>query len=1439
MAATAMAGVSAGAAEAAFAPLSTFGTGGSGEGQFDQVSGVAVDAAGNVYVGDSHEHHRVVVFKPNGSFAKTIGGGEGLAEAGETPDPRAIALGPEGNLYVDEEGDYRIDVFKTDGTFLRGFGKAVKKGDAPSVGVDVCTTETGCQAGTPGAGAGAMMVTTAIAIDSAGRVFVADPTNRRVDVFSEAGAFEFAFGAEVGGGAGENICTSSCVAGKPTAALSGFVDPEGVATSESRLYIVDNGNERISAFSFAGAPEFVFGANVGGPGVNTCSTICGAGTAGSGAGQLNGPFGAAVGIDGNLYVTDGFNLRVDVFSAAGAFQRAFGQAVVAGDNTTTGPFDTCTSAAPGCQQGGGNPATPGALVNANSVAFDCLGDAYVAQNGEGLKSSTAEVQRLGEDPSSPPCSGGPPPGITITTPSDGATYTQGQVVDAAFACTPGAGTSLSSCTGPVADGAAIDTSTLGPHTFTVKAADADGGHTTRSASYTVVAPGGGPGGSGGSGGSSGGAGAGGGPPVPHLTVGATVPGAPLVFDGSASSAGGSSIVGYHLKLSSAPGEIHCGPGAPVTRVSFAGPTAGTATLTVISASGGSASTSVPYSTPGPILKKTARKAASTTPASMPLVVSECRPAPGSPPPASLSVGGKAVDPACEVEAGLVDAVGCGLHQVSICSGLPAAEQKLLESHLDHFSGCAPSRSASVLYAFPASARRRGHAALTVPEFAHGAPLVDAYYVSTEPIRVNGLDVVPRSGAAIVIAVGGLYSTLFATKGAAYLASSDADIELGNLPLQLGSTLNYSVGAGVTKAHVADFDIKHPLPFLPEFEDLPLVGTLSADLVKGGATEFAAHVELPEVFSDDEGNGLTTDLALRAENAHGLFVNSFHLSIPNADLGDVTVENTTLDYSREADTLKGKASVVLPSGDTATAAIGFAKGNFNEFRFDYAFGPGEGIEIYDGIYLTELFGGLTVNPTELEGGSRISIGPSVTKQGCGTVDVRGHLNIHFGPLPFSVGGTGENELLCQSVGTRYFHIDSEGHAEIGESIGFDIKSPGTGDEPPLARVKGEGKVQAYVGLKSHQFHFQFDGLEEAQLNAFELSASYKAELVISDVGFGLCAEIDTGLGKWHPGFGENFSKVDPAVVLAPPPVAYAILIKNLDFETDSCNIAQYRSIGGAESARAGHAAAARTFTVPSGERTAIVVMHSAAGTPMATLHGPGGRVIDASHPGPTLGRDELVLHAPAEHLTEVQIRGADAGAWTIEPAPGSPPITSVGLSHELAPPSITAHVGGSGSRRVLRYRARVAPGTRITFLEQGNGGSTVIGSASAGRGAIPFTPSTARSGPRTIIAALVSADGTPQPSVRVTTYSAAPPRPGRPGRVRVRRSAAALTITFKPASGAAEHLVTVHLGDGRRLMFVLKGARHKLVVPGVPRKVRVLSVRVRAEGFGTLGPISHS
>jgi hypothetical protein len=83
----------------------------------------------------------------------------------------------------------------------------------------------------------------------------------------------------------------------------------------------------------------------------------------------------------------------------------------------------------------------------------------------------------------------PPPTVTITTPANGATYGQGQTVNASYSCQDGVdGPGIASCTGPVANGSPIDTSTPGSHSFTVTAKSLDGQTGSASVTYMVAAP---------------------------------------------------------------------------------------------------------------------------------------------------------------------------------------------------------------------------------------------------------------------------------------------------------------------------------------------------------------------------------------------------------------------------------------------------------------------------------------------------------------------------------------------------------------------------------------------------------------------------------------------------------------------------------------------------------------------------------------------------------------------------------------------------------------------------------------------------------------------------------------------------------------------------------------------------------------------------------------
>jgi FG-GAP repeat len=79
---------------------------------------------------------------------------------------------------------------------------------------------------------------------------------------------------------------------------------------------------------------------------------------------------------------------------------------------------------------------------------------------------------------------GTPPAITIGTPAGGATFTQGHAVAASYSCAAPVGATITSCAGPVANGAAIDTNALGQHSFSVNATDSDGLTATQTV-YTV------------------------------------------------------------------------------------------------------------------------------------------------------------------------------------------------------------------------------------------------------------------------------------------------------------------------------------------------------------------------------------------------------------------------------------------------------------------------------------------------------------------------------------------------------------------------------------------------------------------------------------------------------------------------------------------------------------------------------------------------------------------------------------------------------------------------------------------------------------------------------------------------------------------------------------------------------------------------------------------
>jgi len=87
------------------------------DGMFRQVTDVTWDPAGNTYISDGYINSRVAKVDPNGKWLKSWGEpGDG---PGQLNTPHSIAADAQGNIYVADRGNRRIQVFDTDGKLLR------------------------------------------------------------------------------------------------------------------------------------------------------------------------------------------------------------------------------------------------------------------------------------------------------------------------------------------------------------------------------------------------------------------------------------------------------------------------------------------------------------------------------------------------------------------------------------------------------------------------------------------------------------------------------------------------------------------------------------------------------------------------------------------------------------------------------------------------------------------------------------------------------------------------------------------------------------------------------------------------------------------------------------------------------------------------------------------------------------------------------------------------------------------------------------------------------------------------------------------------------------------------------------------------------------------------------------------------------------------------
>jgi DNA-binding beta-propeller fold protein YncE len=224
------------------------------QGELLSPNGVAIDSEGNIYILDAG-NYRVQVFDSSGKF-KLMFGGKGK-EPSEFMQPRDIAIFKDMIYVVDGYGDIpvsnKVAVFDRSGKFLFSFGER-------------------------GSEDGNFLVPSGITIDDAGNVFVCDLGNKRIEEFSKDGQFKK--------GIGENIVSS----------------PMKIYAKDGKLFVLNWG------------PTSILVLNYNGEKIQEITNE-----------DFYDPISIALDDSNNLYVTNsGLNAGIYVFDQSGSFVKKIG-----------------------------------------------------------------------------------------------------------------------------------------------------------------------------------------------------------------------------------------------------------------------------------------------------------------------------------------------------------------------------------------------------------------------------------------------------------------------------------------------------------------------------------------------------------------------------------------------------------------------------------------------------------------------------------------------------------------------------------------------------------------------------------------------------------------------------------------------------------------------------------------------------------------------------------------------------------------------------------------------------------------------------------------------------------------------------------------------------------------------------------------------------------